>query len=600
MTRKPASTGRSRGRTRAAPKKPPMQWYKIDLHLHTPGSDDYEEPDISYLDILRQAEKKGLDAIAITDHNTVMGCVALRRELEDLSLLERLGRISEDEKERLEEFRRLGDKVLVLPGFEFTATFGFHILAIFPPDASLRELEHVLLQLNVSPDLLDDGSTEIGASTDVTSAYRIINEAGGLVIAAHANTSHGVAMRGFPLGGQTKIAWTQDPNLHALEVTDLEGRRRQSTASFFSGSKPEYPRRMHCIQGSDAHRLTRDPEDRARLGIGDRATEVLLPELTFEALKELFLDNDFARTRPYRPTTEPFDHVQAAREQGPSIVQSFHESMSTRGGRMHAVLCDIVAFANGKGGTIYVGANANAKADAAGVPDHDEAMNELRSQVEAKVTPMLDVSIDALETKGKRIVRIVVPEGHEKPYALDESKIYVREEADTSLAVRDEIVQLVRSQWLSERAAQEEQARAAAEPAPEPVPVVGGPAVNMLEAPRTGVEIVDTVERKGTMYHTLKDLRNGNLVQNVTRSSARRLWRYAITEKETKPFDSEAVTWKGNAGLLNSSRKQGRSRYDLVQRDPDGQIHVYYGVSEDGIHGAWRDLIGEDANDGQG
>ena len=100
-----------------------MQWYKIDLHLHTPASDDYEEPDISYLDILRQAEKKGLDAIAITDHNTVMGCVALRRELEDLSLLERLGRIDDDERERLDEFRRLGDKVLVLAGIRVYGHF---------------------------------------------------------------------------------------------------------------------------------------------------------------------------------------------------------------------------------------------------------------------------------------------------------------------------------------------------------------------------------------------------------------------------------------------------------------------------------------------
>jgi len=360
---------------------------------------------------------------------------------------------------------------------------------------------------------------------------------------------------------------------------------------------------MHCIQGSDAHRLTRDPEDRARLGIGDRATEVLLPELSLEALKELFLGNDFARTRPYRAANEPFDHVQAAREQGQSIVQAFHESMTTRGGRMHAVLCDIVAFANGKGGTIYIGANANAKAPAAGVADHEEASNQLRTEVEAKITPVLDVNIDALETKGKKIVRIVVPEGQEKPYALDESKIYVREEVETSLAVRDEIVQLVRSQLIAEQQAEETkdretQAQEAAQSAAAQAPATGEPAVRQLEPPRTGVEIVESVERKGTMYHTLRDLRNGNSVQNVTRSSARRLWRYAITEHETKPFDTEAVTWKGNAGLLNQTKKQGRSRYDLVQRDADGKVHVYYGVSEDGVHGDWREVIGEETGDG--
>ena len=49
-------------------------------------------------------------------------------------------------------------------------------------------------------------------------------------------------------GGQTRIAYTQDPNLHALEVTDLEKRGNQTTRRFFDGSKPEYPRPMRCIQ----------------------------------------------------------------------------------------------------------------------------------------------------------------------------------------------------------------------------------------------------------------------------------------------------------------------------------------------------------------
>jgi len=423
-----------------------MHWFKMDLHVHTPASDDFEQGGVTYVDILRQAELKGLDIIALTDHNTVAGCVAMRRELEELTLLERLGRIHADEQRRLEEYRRLGDRVLVLPGFEFTATFGFHILAVFSPKVSLRELEHVLLKLNVPADKLDVGSTEVGASTDVLTAYRIIDEAGGLVIAAHANSSSGVAMQNMPFGGQTRIAWTQDEHLHALEVTDLDSRRRYRTASFFNGSKPEYPRRMHCIQGSDTHRLTRHPEDRNRLGIGDRATEVSLPESSFEALRELFLGNDFARTRPYRPPAkEPFDHVQAAREQGASIVQAFHESMTARGGRMFAILCDVCAFANGKGGTVYIGAAANPRVEPAGVDDVDETIAQLKAEIATKLTPPLEVEVDTLESRGRRIVRLSVPEGCDKPYAVEQSKIYVRQETETSLAVRDEIVQLIRS-----------------------------------------------------------------------------------------------------------------------------------------------------------
>jgi PHP family Zn ribbon phosphoesterase len=560
-------------------KEKQLQWRRVDLHIHTPASACYGEPNATYLDILRKAEEKGVDIIAIADHNTVVGCTAMAKEIEELMLLERLNRLRAEEKRRLEEYRRLGDKILVLPGFEFTATLGFHILGIFPEKTSIRELEHILLDLNIPPDKLDAGSTEVGATTDVLTAYRIIDEAGGLVIAAHANSSHGVAMQGLAFGGQTKIAYTQDPHLHALEVTDLEKKGRRTTASFYSGSKPEYPRRMHCIQSSDAHRLNRDPHDKNALGVGDRVTEVLLPEVSFEALKEVLLGDDFARTRPYRPAKAPFDHVRAAREQGPSIVQSFHESLAKQGGRLHAIVCDVVAFANANGGVIYVGARADSKVPPVGINNPEEAIGILRAEIQRKVTPPLDVAIDSLESEGKRVIRLVVPKGSDVPYAVDGTKVYVRSESETSLALRDEIVQLVQ-----QRSTPPQPEAVEMEPSEEET-------ASRIEPPRTGVEIMDTVERKGTLYHTVKDLRNGNVVQNVTRSSARKLWRYAITQREETPVDSEKITWYGDIGFWKTYKRGGKVRYNLTQRDPEGKIHIYYGVTEEGFHGEWRRFL---------
>lgn len=563
-----------------------LQWRQVDLHIHTPASACYAQPNVSYLDILHKAEIKGLDIIAFTDHNTVAGCAALRNEVKELGLLEHLGRLRAQEKKRLDEYRRLGEKILILPGFEFTATLGFHILGIFSENTSIRELEHILLDLNIPPDKLDQGSTEVGATTDVLTAYRIINEAGGLVIAAHANSTHGVAMRGYDFGGQTKIAYTQDPHLHVLEVTDLESGRRRTTASFYSGSKPEYPRRMHCIQASDAHRVTRDPNDKNALGIGDRVTEVLLPEVSFEALRAVFLGDDFARTRPYRPTRAPFEYVRAAREQGPSIVQSFHESMARRGGRFHAIICDVVAFANANGGTIYVGVRADTKAKPVGIDKPEEAIAALRTEIQRKITPPLEVTIDSLESEGKRVVRIVVPKGPDIPYTLDGAHIYVRQESETNLAVRDEIVHLVQRSVLP--------AIEAAKPPPkdeeeEGAELIGG--LFHIEPPKTGVEIIDSVERKGTLYHTVMDLRNNSVVQNVSRSSARRLWRYAITQREETPNLEDKITWKGDIGFWKTYQRARKVRYNLAQRDVEGKIHVYYGVTEEGVHGEWRQFI---------
>lgn len=568
-------------------KRDNAQWYRVDLHLHTPGSNDYLEPKVSYLDILQKAERCGLDIIAFTDHNTVAGIKGLRKEVEELELLAELNRIRPDERQRLEEFRRLLKKILLLPGFELTATLGFHILGIFPPQTTLRELEHILLNLRVPPTKLDVGATEVGATVDVLTAYRIINESGGLVIAAHANSSHGVAMQGFNFGGQTKIAYTQDPNLHALEVTDLESKRRRTTAKFFNGSKPEYPRRMHCIQGSDAHRINRDPEDKNRLGIGDRVTEVNLPDPSFEALKELFLGNDFSRTRPYRPAQAPFDHVQEARKQGTNIVQSFHETMTRRGGHLHAILCDICAFANTNGGTIFVGLSDNPKDLVKGISKPKSEINTIRNEVEKKITPPLEVQIDEQETQGKKVLQISVPVGDDPPYAIDDNRIYVRDETDTNLAVRDEIVALVKRN-LRAKGEFNEVAEEAAQPTSQSsLPVQDG----LCSEPKTGVEIVLVENRKGVNYYSLRDLRNGDIVHNVTRKSARKLWQYALTEHETNAVDAKKVDWYGNVGIWKKYKRAGQMRYDLVQRDAKNKLYVYYGVTEDGLHGPWQKMF---------
>ncbi|MFO7695969.1 MAG: putative DNA binding domain-containing protein [Anaerolineae bacterium] len=453
-------------------------------------------------------------------------------------------------------------------------------------------------------------------------------------------------------------------------MTDLEGStRRRTTGSFFDGSKPQYPRRMHCIQGSDAHRIRGEGKN---LGVGERATEVFLPEVSFAALKELFMGDDFARTRPYRRAAEPFDHIEAARAQGPTIVQSFHENMTRAGGCLHAIIRDVVAFANTNGGMIYVGVTANQRVKPKGVENPAQALKAMREEVSRMVTPPLDITLDTIQSGSVNIVRLTVPRGSEIPYAMEGSKIYIRKEAETSLAVRDEILALVRDVVVKDPrgsgsrpaapqpkaqgsqpqaksrqeppAAQQKQAKAeppagapasqeaakpsgsrrrrsrkpAAEsaaseqagtdavdetdivlevaPAAEREPggdVPFSDAELAVEPPRTGVEIHETIVRQGTQYHTMRDLRDGNLVHNVTRTSARRLWRYAIALHEKGTFGEDKVQWKDSLGLWHKYLRSGKPHFDLVQKDRAGVCHVYYGVSEDGIHSEWRTLVGE-------
>lgn len=571
-----------------------MKWYTIDLHIHTPASQDYQQPGVSYLDLLKQAEVRGMDIIAFTDHNTVAGYRSMREEIQQLELLEQLNRIMPEEKVRLKEYRRLLDRMLVLPGFEFTATFGFHILGIFPPETSAREIEHILLSLNIPADQLDEGSVTVGASVDVLTSYRLINEAGGLVIAAHANSTNGVAMRGFPLGGQTKIAYTQDHNLHALEVTDLDRRGRRTTAAFFSGTKPEYPRRMHCIQGSDSHRLEIDPQRNKNLGLGERATDILIPEISFAALMDLFSHNDFARTRPHHhqhQTGPAYDFVREARKEGANIVQDFHEGMTVRGGKLYAVIADTCAFANTNGGTLYLGLSSNLQKPVVGISSPEQAIVQLKKEISSRISPPLSCTLDAHTTSDKKVVRILVPQGDDPPYAVDDNKIYLRSESETGLAVRDEIVEMV-LRGRSERPVE----------ASHPAPPLAGPSAAPPEkepelCPRTGVEIVSVEDRDGVRYFTVRDLRNSNVVKNVTEKSARKLWHQAITRFTKLPVDlSRAnIQWHGDLGLMELHKRGKSERYDLIQRMPHG-YRFYFGVTDDGIHEAWKQVVGADDN----
>ncbi|MBK8050560.1 MAG: putative DNA binding domain-containing protein [Anaerolineales bacterium] len=641
------------------------------MHLHSPASRDYEEQRITYLDWLRRVVERGLEMVAITDHNTVAGIGAIRRELEWLTRLEEQGRLNPQEQQRLDEWRELGNRVVVLPGFEFTATFGFHILGIFPPETSIRHLEHVLLDLKVPPAKLDEGSTETGATTDVLTAYRIIRAAGGLVIAAHANSTHGVAMRNFPFGGQTKIAYTQDANLDALEITDYE-RAGRSTVRFFNGSKPEYPRRMHCLQGSDAHRLVMDPKNPKRLGIGDRATELLLDEPTFDALAELLRSKQFDRVRPAQPADRFFDPLDVLREEGATLVQSFHETAAERGGKLALVVADVCAFANTVGGAVYIGCKAG-KGKIKGLLDAPEVERLVRNALEERLTPPLEVKIETIESQKAKVVRIQVPKGPDLPYALDGNKFYVRDEAETDLAVRDEIVALVkealgyeeteggdeagamqpitpldtepvaigsimpdegaaisgddarakRTRRRRPRASNGSTAPAQAAPATGAAktrenkstgaaPVIRIPAAKRTPSkptpakriaaektdtvfylPQVGVEIVSSEERGGHYAHTIRDLRNGHVIQNVTRKGARKLWSYAIEQREDHPLEPSQVEWQGDVGLVRAEKRAGKVRYDLALRNGD-DIRVFYGVTDDGMEGAWSAFIADE------
>ncbi len=85
-------------------------------------------------------------------------------------------------------------------------------------------------------------------------------------------------------------------------------------------------------------------------------------------------------------------------------------------------------------------------------------------------------------------------------------------------------------------------------------------------------------------------MRNGNLIKNVTRSSARKLWHYAITKTEDGVPAENEIEWHGDIAFLDVRRRDPHVWYDLAMRDKDG-LHFYYGVTDSGLNEEWLKMV---------
>jgi hypothetical protein len=553
------------------------RWTRIDLHIHTPASEDYAESDVTFLDILREAHRRGLEVIAFTDHNTVAGYERMQREVEFLEQLVRTQRATPDDHQQLDEYYQLLRKITVLPGFEFTSHYGAHVLGIFPPATPISLIEATLLHLGVPADKLKAGSTSVPDTEHVTDAYEIIAKAGGLVIGAHANGPSGVITETLRMGtsGQARIAATQSPFLSALEFINFYTDHGTFTnPAFYNGKTEHYERAMFCIQGSDAHRVRRAPSgaDAAhKHGIGDRYFEALLAEPSFAALRALLQTQDFDHVRvPKRDQKQwEIDQLRFGHSTERQILRSATDDQAV-------LIADIAALCNAGGGTLIIGAAEQEFGGVQGVPRPEQLSAQLRAAVEQQIEPTPTLTLELLRYEGRDVIRVEVSATQLPPYVARDGVLYVRRNAETAPATRGEIVQLAR--------------RALAQGGTSPLD--NG---QDLEFPRSGVEIIDAQRRNGEWLYEIRDLRT---TPGVSRERAQGLWQYAIGRhedlREGRVDLYSQIKWAGRLGLLRAYQQGGRTKFDLVHRDANGVIdHIFYGVSDWGLSDAWNVLLGD-------
>jgi hypothetical protein len=512
------------------------RWLKIDLHIHSPASDCGKEG-VCLLSILRRAVEKSLDVIGLVDHNSVRGYEQLRLEMSRLAVLKEAGRLSPEEEAVLAEYQQLLSRLLLLPGFELTAQEGVHLLALFPPETAAERLYALLLNLGIPMDRLREGSVDTHARADFQAACALISQAGGIVIAAHADAGRVLnpsAEAGGPAG------------LLALEVNALPEELPAAPLPYVWFSN------AHCLQGR--------PEGFHPWGVGDRYTEVLLEDPSFEGLRGLLARGERERVRfPERERLRA--HLERLRRQGP-------ERLILCGEEVEPALAyrDVAALANAGGGVLLCGLQGE---EIVGVADPETWSATLSRAVREQVDPGPRLNLELLRYGGKEVIRVEVHAEIPPPYMTAEGVIYVRRDGETRPATRAELLDLV------------------ATTAPGGVAPTGG-----LDLPQAGVEIVGAYLRDGAWFYDVRDLR---VTSGVTRQRAKGLWAYAIERQEALRqgrADISQARWKGDRGIWRAYRSGERRVFDLVHRDASSRIdHLFYGVSEWGLTPRWREIV---------
>ena len=220
---------------------------KIDLHIHTPKSLCYSDRSVSPEQIVDAALAAELDAIAITDHNTV-------------EAIDDIGRIASQKG------------LCVFPGIELT-TEGGHVIGIFEMDTPREKLENFLVSVGVPYEEWGDAA----AMTDsvIEEVFQEIHGRNGIAIAAHIER--------WPSGFlETNQPRQVKMNIHNSEYLDaLEISVADNKYLWNSGQVRGYPKKYACIQGSDAHALDE---------IGRRPVYVQMTQVNLEDLRRAFLE----------------------------------------------------------------------------------------------------------------------------------------------------------------------------------------------------------------------------------------------------------------------------------------------------------------------
>ena len=269
-----------------------LNFKKLDLHIHTPASHDFVG-DVSPEEIIAEAKRKGLDGIAITDHNCA------------------------DWIDRIKE-ASVGKNITVFPGVEISCDGGkqgIHIIALFDPSKNSDHVKGLLSALGISPE--KQGKKDTTTNKSILEVIEQIQSFawGGLAVLAHANSGKGV-LRDMQGEQRTKIIQCSD--LLAVEATDFEDENKKSdhkrVIDLLDGTDPTYKRKLAVYQASD--NPTTNNNGHCLDGIGMRFSYFKLEKINLDGLRQCFCDPDVRIRQDFKYQTQAFPHIKKIKVTG--------------------------------------------------------------------------------------------------------------------------------------------------------------------------------------------------------------------------------------------------------------------------------------------
>lgn len=256
---------------------------RADFHIHTPSSSDYKGPtnDDEYYGILKQAIKNELSIIAITDHNSIEGyrylislkkaLILKRDELENITDSQQ----AQDRIKDIDSKLSLFSQLLILPGVEFEASPGIHILVIFNPDTPIKDIDNFLELGGYGKSQHGLENPTVISNWDVLDLFKETSNHDCLVIDAHTDSNKGIYKTQT---GQYRAKCFKSSQLNAIGYNN-EKQKDQIKSLLNVDSQYKRNEPIAFIKASDSHQIK---------DVGSSCTWIKIEEVDFEHLKSSF------------------------------------------------------------------------------------------------------------------------------------------------------------------------------------------------------------------------------------------------------------------------------------------------------------------------